>query len=864
MKMLAVDGNSILNRAFYGIKLLSTKDGTYTNAIFGFLNILLKITSDVEPDSVAIAFDMRAPTFRHKRYDNYKAQRKGMPEELAQQMPILKELLGYLGYTLVQCEGYEADDILGTLAAACTKNKNECVIATGDKDSLQLIGDYVTVRLATTKMGQADSTLYDTETFRERYGIEPIQLIDLKAIMGDSSDNIPGVKGIGEKGATQLISQYGSVEKIYEQIDTIDVKPAMRQKLIADREMAFLSKELATIYCEVPVCTDFDCYKRGETQHAEAARLLAKLEMYKMIERLGINADGAATVSENGLPAVPAPMLVVTELEEMLRTLDDAQDAVIDLICRWEGDTFLRCAVVYDKKVAFTESRTIFNRFLKGQWKIRTENAKELHRYSFINRVPIQNIAFDTLIAGYLLNPNSTNYTLPALAANNNAQSFELKGEIPEAFDEMAADCAVFTSLCDKLAEEISANGQEDLLYNIELPLAKVLASMEVIGFAIDKEALTLFGKELDVDIERYQKQIYEHAGKEFNINSPSQLGDVLFVDLELPAKKKTKTGYSTNADVLDSLRGKHPIIENILEYRKLTKLKSTYVDGLLKVVHEDGRIHSSFQQTETRTGRISSTEPNLQNIPVRTEIGSNLRKFFGAKTGCKLVDADYSQIELRVLAHISGDQNMSEAFRTGEDIHTQTASQVFDLPPLFVTPTMRSRAKAVNFGIVYGISAFSLSQDIGVSVSEADQYIKGYLKTYSGVKKYMEDTVAFGKEHGYVATMWGRRRYLPELASSNHNLRSFGERVAMNTPIQGSAADIIKIAMVRVYHRLEAEGLQARLILQVHDELIVEAPVDEAEKVQQIVKEEMEHAASLNVPLIADAKVGTTWFDAH
>ncbi|WP_312642684.1 DNA polymerase I, partial [Hydrogenoanaerobacterium sp.] len=550
-------------------------------------------------------------------------------------------------------------------------------------------------------------------------------------------------------------------------------------------------------------------------------------------------------------------------LEEMLRALDDAQDATVDLLCRWEGDTFLRCAIIFDKKVAFTESRTIFNRFLKGSWKIRTENVKQLYRYSFINNVKIQNIAFDTLLAGYLLNPNSTNYTLPALASNSGAESFELKGEVPESCVDLAADCTVFSSLCNKLAEEINANEQDNLLYNIELPLSKVLASMEVIGFAIDTEALTAFGNELDVDIARHQKQIFEYSGKEFNVNSPAQLGEVLFVDLGLPTKKKTKTGYSTNADVLDSLRGKHPIIESILEYRKLTKLKSTYVVGLLATVHNDGRIHTSFQQTETRTGRISSTEPNLQNIPVRTEIGSNLRKFFGAKAGCKLVDADYSQIELRVLAHISGDQNMSEAFRTGEDIHTQTASQVFDLPPLFVTPTMRSRAKAVNFGIVYGISAFSLSQDIGVTVSEADSYIKGYLKTYSGVKQYMEDTVAFGKEHGFVATLWGRRRYLPELSSSNHNLRSFGERVAMNAPIQGSAADIIKIAMVRVYNRLEAEGMQAKLILQVHDELIVEAPLDEVEHAKQIVKEEMEHAASLKVPLTADAKEGSTWFDA-
>ncbi len=862
MKLLAVDGNSILNRAFYGIKLLSTKNGDYTNGIYGFLSILLKITADVEPDAVAIAFDLRAPTFRHKRYEGYKAQRKGMPEELAQQLPILKELLGYLGYAMVECEGYEADDILGTLAAACTRAQVPCVIATGDKDSLQLIGDYVTVRLASTKMGQPDSSVYDTAAFRERYGVDPIQLIDLKALMGDSSDNIPGVKGIGEKGAIQLISQYGSVEALYERLDEIELKPAMRAKLEAGREMAFLSKELATICCDAPVDTDLTHYKRGEVQQDRAARLLARLEMYKMIDRLGLSADAAGAGEEAGSTA-SAPLLTVIELEEMLRALDDAPDAVVDLLCRWQGDEPVRTAILFGGRAAFTESRTILNRLLKKPWRLRMENAKQLYRYGFLHQVAVNNITFDILLAGYLSNPNSSNYTITALAQNTGAAVAELAGAVPEGFEELAADCAAFPSLCDKMAQEIDANGQGELLYEIELPLSEVLASMEVLGFSIDAQALERFGEELDVDIARYQKQIYEYAGREFNINSPAQLGEVLFGDLELPAKKKTKTGYSTNADVLESLRGKHPIIECILEYRKLTKLKSTYVDGLIKVIGPDGRIHSSFQQTETRTGRISSTEPNLQNIPVRTEIGSNLRKFFRAAPGCKLVDADYSQIELRVLAHVANDKNMAEAFRTGEDIHTQTASQVFGLPPLFVTPMMRSRAKAVNFGIVYGISAFSLSQDIGVSVAEADRYIKDYLRTYSGVKQYMEDTVAFGKEHGYVSTLWGRRRYLPELSSSNHNLRSFGERVAMNTPIQGSAADIIKIAMVRVYRRLEREGMRSRLILQVHDELIVESPDSEAERARAIVTEEMEHAASLSVPLVADANVGETWYQA-
>lgn len=862
MKMLAIDGNSILNRAFYGIKLLSAKDGTFTNGIYGFLSILLKITADVQPDAVAIAFDLRAPTFRHKRYEGYKAQRKGMPEELAQQMPILKELLSYLGYTLVEKEGFEADDILGTLAAACTAAKNECVIATGDKDSLQLINDYVTVRLAGTKMGQPDTTLYDTAVFRERYNVYPIQLIDLKAIMGDSSDNIPGVKGIGEKGAIDLISRYNSLENIYENIDTIDVKPAALQKLKDSRDMAFLSKELATIFCEVPIPTDFDSYRRTDIQHGEAARLLSRLEMYKMLERLGVN-PSAAPAATDDTPAEAAPTLTITPLEDMLPLLEDNHVGTIDLLCRWEGDTFKRCAIIFKGKLAFTESRTIFGRLLSKPWKLRTENCKQIYRHGCISGTAVQNIIFDSELAGYLANPNSTNYSIMALSQSANAQAHNILGDIPEAYEELRADCLLFTSLCDNMMKEIAENGQEELLYEIELPLARVLASMELIGFEVDTDALTAFGKELDVDILRHQKHIYECAGHEFNINSPAQMGEVLFGELELPAKKKTKTGYSTNVDVLEGLRGKHPIIESILEYRKLTKLKSTYVDGLLKAVHEDGRIHTSFQQTETRTGRISSTEPNMQNIPVRTEIGANLRKFFGAKAGCVLIDADYSQIELRVLAHMANDENMRGAFLSGEDIHTQTASQVFDLPPLFVTPTMRSRAKAVNFGIVYGISAFSLAQDIGVSVAEADSYIKNYLKTYSGVKKYMDDSVAFGKEHGFVKTMWGRRRYLPELASSNYNLRGFGERVAMNMPIQGTAADIIKIAMVRVFKRLEDEMLEAKLILQVHDELLVEAPEAEAELVKKIVREEMEGAAKLTVPLTADASTGKTWYAA-
>lgn len=867
MKMLAVDGNSVLNRAFYGIKLLSTKEGLYTNGIYGFLSILTRVMAETAPDAVAIAFDMRAPTFRHKRYEGYKAQRKGMPEELAQQLPTLKELLTALGYTLVQLEGYEADDILGTLAAACTRDGNDCVIATGDKDSLQLVGEHVTVRLTTTKMGQPESVFYDTQVFRERYGVDPVRLIDLKALMGDASDNIPGVKGIGEKGAMQLIAAYGSLENLYESLPTADVKPALRLKLEEGRAMAFLSQELATICCEAPVPVAFSGYVRGPVDHAAAARLLTKLEMFKMIDRLGVDAKAAPapveeTPAENQMAAAPLRIVEPAAFLKALRTAPKEEPLYV--LFTAAGDALTACAAACGGYAAFTEDAAFVRALLDGERPLYTENSKQLYRLGLLGGFSVCAAALDTQLAGYLSNPNASDYTVPVLAAQCGAQALAYDGAVPEGCEALADSLALMPALCTCLCAEIERNGQSQLLREIELPLARVLASMEVEGFCIDIPALREFGAQLEGDIARARTSIYAHAGHEFNINSPAQLGTVLFEELGLPAKKKTKTGYSTNADVLETLQGKHPVIDDIQEFRKLTKLQSTYVEGLQKVVGPDGRIHTSFNQTETRTGRISSTEPNMQNIPVRTELGSNLRRFFGAAQGNVLVDADYSQIELRVLAHIADDENMKTAFLTGEDIHTQTAAQVFGLPPLFVTPLMRSRAKAVNFGIVYGISAFSLSQDIGVSVAEADRYIKDYLRTYAGVKRYMDETVAHAKETGYVTTLWGRRRYLPELASSNHNLRSFGERVAMNMPIQGTAADIIKIAMIRVHNRLVREGLRAKLILQVHDELIVEAPQEEAQRVQTLLREEMEGAAALAVPLTADAKTGRTWFEAH
>lgn len=861
MKLLAIDGNSILNRAYYGIKALTTKNGEFTNGIYGFLSILLKLLDETQPDAVACAFDLRAPTFRHKMYDGYKAQRKGMPDELASQLQPLKDLLSALGYVIVTCEGYEADDILGTLAKACADTGNECVIATGDRDSLQLVGRGVTVRLATTKMGQASSQLFDEAAVAEKYGVTPDRLVDMKALMGDASDNIPGVAGIGEKTAGSLIAKYNDLDYIYAHLPELEITPAVRTKLEKDRDMAFLSRELARINCEAPVDTKPQDYARGPVDHKTAAGLFARLEMFTMQTRWGVDASLA------GGAAPEAQVSSGVRLEAAVGPSDFAVRVAAagsaDLFCAPDGTGGIAAvAAVLAEQVLFA-SGAVVPELLASPAQLRVWSSKPLHRVAYKHGVNLQNVILDGELAAYLLSPTSTNYDLLQLAAQYEIQPAAISGEIPEDYARLAEQAAVMRPLFDRLTAEIKEHEQEKLLYEIEMPLARVLAVMECEGFALDASALADYGVELDARLSELVSGVYTYAGHEFNLNSPKQLGEVLFVDLGLPTRKKTKTGYSTNADVLDSLRGKHPIIDLILEYRKLSKLKSTYVEGLLKVVGEDGRVRSTFQQTETRTGRISSTEPNLQNIPVRTKEGSVLRKFFRARGGWKLIDADYSQIELRVLADIANDKNMIAAFKNGEDIHTMTAAQVFGMPEMMVTPTMRSRAKAVNFGIVYGIGAFSLSQDIGVSIAEADSYIKSYLEKFSGVRQYMEDTIKFARENGYVKTLFGRRRYLPELSASNKVTQAFGERVAMNTPIQGTAADIIKIAMVRVFARLQKENLRARLILQVHDELLVEAPEDEVAIASIILQEEMEHAIKLKVPLDADTNAGYNWLEA-
>lgn len=868
MKLLAVDGNSILNRAYYGIKALTTKNGEFTNGIYGFLSILLRILDEVEPDAVAVAFDLRAPTFRHKLYDGYKAQRKGMPNELASQLDPLKELLGALGFTIVTCEGYEADDILGTLARSSTEAGWDCVIATGDRDSLQLVGPHVSVRLATTKMGQPASTLYDEAAVREKYGVEPAQLIDVKALMGDASDNIPGVAGIGEKTALLLIGQYHDIDAIYAQLDTLDIKPGVRKKLGEGRDMAYTSRRLGEIRCDAPIDVSPEAYRRAPVDQGKAAALLARLEMFKMMERWGVNPSAARETAGGGGAAPKAarepsrPMHVAADAPNFAQRVIKAGAADLVFGLDGSGDIVAVAAALSDGALLLSGGE-VLEPLLTADVKLRVWSSKPLHRMAYRRGVYLQNVTFDGELAAYLLSPTSAGYDPIQLCAQYATETRALDGEIPEQYAALAAQAAVLPDLLDRLTDEIRENDQEELLYEIEMPLARVLAGMECEGFTLDTQALKDYGGELDDRIEETHAAIVGYAGYDFNLNSPKQLGEVLFVRLGLPAKKKTKTGYSTNVDVLEALRPQHPIIGEILEYRKLSKLKSTYVDGLLKVVGPDGRVRSTFQQTETRTGRISSTEPNLQNIPVRTEEGSRLRRFFTARPGWKLVDADYSQIELRVLADLADDQNMIAAFQNGEDIHATTAAQVFGMPGGIVTPLMRSRAKAVNFGIVYGIGAFSLSQDIGVTIAEADSYIKSYLAHYAGVRKYMEDTIAFARENGYVKTLFGRRRYLPELAASNKVTQAFGERVARNTPIQGTAADIIKIAMVRVFERLRREGLRARLILQVHDELLVEAPDDEIDRARTILKEEMEHAIALKVPLEADTNVGDNWLSA-
>lgn len=847
MKLLCIDGNSIMNRAFYGIKMLTNSKGIFTNALTGFMNIYLKETEEIKPDCVAVAFDLRAPTFRHKKSAAYKANRKGMPDELAQQMPLIKKLLGFIGVKIVECEGYEADDILGTLSKAAADSGNECYILTGDRDSFQLVSDLVTVRLAGTK----ETKIYTPRRINEEYGVTPRQMIEVKALMGDTSDNISGVKGIGEKTALSLIQQTGSVEKLYKDLDSLTLTPSVRKKLESGYQDAVDSRFLAEICLDAPVEKSTEFYKLGERDTEGAKAMLTELEMLRLMERLGLTgkaAESSAAETETKLKLKDMPGYEVFEL-----TSADVNSMTEKTVCFiFDGK---KIQIFDGEKIFISQDKELILDFMSGDCKKITFEGKTAHKFAFDNGRELKDLVFACDLAGYLLNSQSGEYTVENLCLTYKVVYRSDMGEY--------GDIASLYALSENLKIQLEQTEMTDLYNDIELPLCEVLASMEHYGIKADRDGIEEFGVGLKEKIEELTKDIYTLAGQEFNISSPKQLGEILFEKLKLPAKKKTKSGYSTNAEVLESLADKSPIVPLILEYRTLTKLNSTYVEGLLKEIKSDGRVHSVFKQTETRTGRISSTEPNMQNIPVRKEIGRNMRKFFVSEEGYTLLDADYSQIELRVLASVCGDENMQQTFAGGKDIHTMTASQVFDIPEDFVMPEMRSAAKAVNFGIIYGIGAFSLSKDIGVSVAEAKRYIKNYLDNFPKVSEFMDKTVEDGIKNGYVTTIFGRRRYIPELSASNKMMQAFGKRAAMNAPIQGAAADIIKIAMVKVYNSIKSEKLDARLILQVHDELIIEASEKDSRRAAEILKEEMESAVKLAVPFTVDVGEGESWYIA-
>ena len=885
-KLMVLDGNSIVNRAFYGVSSnLTTRTGQPTNAVFGFLNILNKLLDEEQPQALCVTFDRKAPTFRHLAYEGYKAQRKPMPEELASQMPILKEVLSALNIPMYELDGWEADDLIGTIARRDEGAGWDTVIVTGDKDSLQLVTDHTTVKLVSTRMGRTTTKDMTPESFREAYGFAPIHIIDLKALMGDASDNIPGVKGIGEKTAMALLAQQPSIDGLYANLDKMDVKPAARKKLVEGEEAARMSYDLATIRTDAPI--DFKpednlCRKPDEPR---LYQLFLDLEFAKLIDKYHLTApqgEGAAAEQPEFSASCESEVVDDPSRARELLALWAGLDRVavlalpsLDGACvTWEqGEEGHAALLLADRLECYND---ILNGLFAPGIRKMTHGAKELCRTLLSEGIASGGFVFDTEVAAYLLAPADGSYDLEKLGMTYFNHQFPKAADYlaDGAFGPLAdlgtsagaflSHCALVAALEPVLTGRLKELGMWELYQTVELPLCSVLAEMEQEGFLIDRKALAEFGDMLSGRIQTAQKNIFDLAGEEFNINSTQQLGRILFDQLGLPPVKKTKTGYSTNADVLDKLRGSHPIIGEILEYRQLTKLKSTYADGLGKVIAPDGRIHTCFQNTVTATGRLSSTEPNLQNIPIRTELGAQLRKMFVAPAGRVLVDADYSQIELRLLACMAGDRAMIDGFNSGEDIHRITASQVFGVPQEEVTPQMRRSAKAVNFGIVYGISPFSLSQDIGVTVAQAKEYMEKYFQHYSGVRSYMDGVVARARADGYVTTLFARRRWVPELKSSNFNTRSFGERVALNAPIQGTAADIIKVAMIRVRDRLLAEGLKGRLVLQVHDELIVECPEEEAEAVRRLVKEEMEAVISLPVPLVADTAVGRSWADAH
>ena len=881
MKLMVIDGNSIVNRAYYGIRPLTTRDGLYTHAVFGFLTTLLRLREEESPDAVCVTFDVHAPTFRHTADAAYKATRKPMPEELRQQMPVLKEVLSALNIPRYELEGWEADDLIGTISRKCEASGWECVVVTGDKDSLQLITDKTKVKLVSTRMGQTTTKDMTQEAFRDQYGFDPIHMIDLKALMGDASDNIPGVPGIGEKTAMALVQTYGSIDALYAKMPDIEAKPAAIKKLAAGEESARHSFWLATIATDAPL--DFrpeDNLVRAPGE--EAYPLFLKLEFTKLIDRFGLAAPESSGASAGGEVTVTVEQVTAPDRAEELLSLWRQADPVsllalpdltaVSVVCRTGEDTALTAELLFDQYQG--DWNALLTALFSADIKKVSHNVKDLMRTLLENGLPAEGFLFDTALAAYLLDATAGSYDLGRLFVTYFNQelpkpvhlekdAFSLLGDTAAARASLDSYAAAVDALYETLAPKLREKNLWDLFEKAELPLCAVLADMEIAGCRVDAAALSSFGEALAERAARLEQEIYDLAGEEFNINSPKQLGVILFDKLGLPHGKKTKTGWSTNADVLEKLRYEAPIVEKVLEYRQYAKLKSTYADGLLKAMDADGRVRTSFQMTVTATGRLSSTEPNLQNIPTRTDLGSEIRRMFVPAEGCVLVDADYSQIELRLLAHISADAGMQAAFRSGGDFHAETAAKVFHVAREDVTPEMRRQAKAVNFGIVYGISAFSLSQDIGVTVAEAKAYMDAYFATFPGVRRYMDAVVEQAEQNGYVETLFHRRRDLPELTSSNHNLRAFGQRVALNMPIQGTAADIMKLAMIAVWRRLRAEQPAARLVLQVHDELIVECPEADAQAVAALLEEEMEHVAELSVPLTAEAHWGKNWLEA-
>lgn len=840
-KMLVVDGNSIINRAFYGVRPLTTSYGLHTNAVYGMINILDRHISELSPDYCAIAFDLKAPTFRHKMYSEYKAGRRGMPDELAEQFGVAKEVAEALGFMRLECEGYEADDILGTLSKYADEDTTVYIL-TGDRDSLQLINDNVHVLLATN----SETVDFDRAMFREKYGIDPTQFVDVKALMGDTSDNIPGVRGIGEKTAFSLIAQYGTLDNVYASLDTAKLTNCVRTRLGDGKDAAYMSRDLAKIFTEVPISASLNDMEYHGMDRARTFELMQKLEFSAFIKRFGLNAERNIELPNTGSEEkysfedgdAKCEMLQRTEGLFAISFKDNA-------VTLFDGSTAVRffdipkCADELCKFLSCSENRVV------------CYDCKALYKFLDGYGIKFRNADFDVMLAAYVINSGNGSYDISRIVIEYPGRSYN---------DDI--DTAVYAfELYPLLCERLQRDGLEKLMYEIEMPLASVLTDMELYGFKIDPDGIRTYGQELLSLAKEYESRIFMQAGETFNINSPKQLGEVLFEKLHLKGGKKTKTGYSTSADVLEKLRSVYPIVDDILEYRKVTKLKSTYVDGLLREADKNGRVHTNFKQTGTATGRLSSTEPNLQNIPIRTELGRLLRRFFIPENAeYVLIDADYSQIELRLLAHISGDETMIESFKSGKDIHASTASRVFGVPESEVSAEMRKHAKVINFGILYGMGEFTLANDLHISRAEAKEYINSYLSGFPRVDEYLKNIIKSAYENKYVTTMYSRRRYIPELAGQNKMLRSFGERVAMNSPIQGSAADIIKIAMINVHQRLKKEGLDARLILQVHDELLIEASKKDAERARRVLCEEMESVASLSIPLTVEVEMGDNW----